>query len=174
MQPFPTSAVVLGGLAAATVASALVLRGIRRKAEGRQILAPAPAPKSAAASQEQFVGVASEANETPLSAESASPRSPGVARKHLGGKRRLSQPGTEDPWRMIEGDRKYELGKTTVCPDLSIDEFLLLDVPTLQTLLPERNARLPNLRQNSTLSGGTAPYFTIVDESAVIIADIVR
>jgi hypothetical protein len=41
-------------------------------------------------------------------------------------------PGTENPWRAIEGDRKYELGKTTVCPDLFIDEFLLLDVPRLQ------------------------------------------
>ena len=64
---------------------------------------------------------------TPPSDGTRSPRSPGVlaARRR---QRRVS--GTADPWKASEGDRHYELGNTTEM-DMGIDEFLLLDVPTL-------------------------------------------
>ena len=44
-----------------------------------------------------------------------------------------------------------------------------------QTIFPDRNKRLPNVRRDASLTPGqSAPYLNFVSESDVIIADIVR
>lgn len=89
------------------------------------------------------------------------------------------------PWSASEGDHEFRFSETTTLTSMAISELLLLDVPRLQTLLPSGDAAKPNARQPLGLPAGGAasgdgdgprrmPYFNTVDDSGVIVADIVR
>ena len=90
----------------------------------------------------------------------------------------------EDPWRAIEGDRTYTLGPTHELNDISIARLLLLEVPSLQVACPQLDRRLPNVHPTAGSVGGVdspsspgnvmSPYFSPVDDTAVIIGDVVR
>jgi hypothetical protein len=44
----------------------------------------------------------------------------------------------------------------------------------VQELVPECDADLPNVRRSATWDGAAAPYLAVLDDSAVVIGDIVR
>lgn len=89
----------------------------------------------------------------------------------------------EDPWKITEGERGFHFTLTTVVPDMHIDQVLRLDVPRLQDFCPDNDAHEPNLREppptytdmdSSIGKINRIPYVNYINESHVILGDIVR
>jgi 6-phosphofructokinase 1 len=79
-----------------------------------------------------------------------------------------------------ESDKPFQLGAVRPLPDVHVAQLLLLEVPHLRALLPDADAALANTRHegNECASDGSTSrqcgYFNLVDDSSVIVGDIVR
>lgn len=94
------------------------------------------------------------------------------------------QPGDgEKPWRITEGDKEFNLGTYRELTDAGhrLDKLWLLEVPHLRLLSPASDAGSRNVRYEGEYSSATGhdsgcerEYVSYVDDSSVILADIVR
>lgn len=160
--------------AAFSAAGVVLLYVITQRAAQQQAGRSRPSSSGTGASTSAAAPASSVAQAPSPPAES--PRDAGVlsARKAEG----------EQPWRITEGEKEFNLGtyREISSDGHRIEKLLLLEVPHLRALAPADDAKVRNLRYEGGYAtaadahdcGQEKPYIAYVTDSSVIVADIVR